>query len=983
MRVARAIAEAKISGEVEIEVVTEGVQVVTGSEEIRAEGGMVAGPVKVIGQEYVNVECRSIDMEWSRRGGREIEKVVEEMRREIREKEVAIRGEKRWVRGYERVKLEERKKQVERAKEEGKDRGRLRERGVYVVTGGTGAIGLEIGRYIAREVKGRIVLVGRSGLGSEGRREEEAGEGEGEGRKKGETETREEDIREKNIREKIREMEEQGAEVEVMRGDVSKEEEIRGVIERVYEKYGEINGLFHCAGTVSGGLIQFKTKETAESVFAPKVRGTQLLDLILKNRKLDFIVLCSSHRSIIGGVGAVDYCSANAFLDAFALSKQYTPGTFVVSINWDAWQQVGMSAKATLQANLTEEALKDAIMPEEGVAALGRILNSSFPQVIVSTRDFNYVIEESETSTASNYLEQLEREPVRVSSHPRPQLATAYVAPRSEAERLIAGIWQQLLGIEPVGIHDNFFELGGDSIISIQVIARAAQAGVRLSARQVFDYQTIAELAAVADTAELVKAEQGSVTGPVMLTPVQHRLLDQKQPDIHHFNQSLLLETEQSLAPASLLKVLDRLLAHHDMLRLRAFESEGRWQQMIAESEDSSMLTCFDLSDLSADHRDLAFRDAVGQTQRVLNISGGPIIRVALFDMGRHMPTRLLFVIHHLAIDAISWRFLLEDLQRAFEQLSSGRPVELPAKTSSFKHWSERLNEYAQSDALLQEVSYWTAERRAHVRALPKDYTDGENTVGSMHVVSVTLEAEETRSLLQDVPATYGTQINDVLMTALLLSFEQWTGAQLLLIDFEGHGREALFEDVDLSRTVGWFTTFYPVLLEGENAVGRGELLKSIKEQLRAIPNHGIGYGLLRYLKKDSAIKESLSRMPQADVSFLYLGQLDQVVQNSSAFQVSKESTGANRSLNGKRDHLLEINGFVVDGRLRMDWMYSEKIHSRATIEALAQGFVAELKSLVAYCLSPNVSGYTPSDFPEAELGQEDLDELIGKLSQA
>jgi acyl transferase domain-containing protein/acyl carrier protein len=539
MRVARAIAEAKISGEVEIEVVTRGVQVVTGSEEIRAEGGLVAGPVKVIGQEYGNVKCRSIDMEWSRRGGREIEKVVDEMRREMKEKEVAIRGEKRWVRGYERVKLgdrvkqEEGVKQVERArgeKREGervservgeriservsergseKERGRLRERGVYVVTGGMGAIGLEIGMYIAREVKGRIVLVGRSGLGSEGRREEE--EVEGEGRKKSQTEAREEDTREKNIRERIREMEEQGAEVEVMRGDVSKEEEIRGVIERVYEKYGEINGLFHCAGAPAADSvrpIQDTSYSDFEAHFQPKVYGLRVLDRVLEGRQIDFCLVQSSLSSILGGLGFFAYSVANSFADAFVREHNQRSSVPWISINWDGWNFAKHTeADAASQSRMTQL----AITPAEGIDALDRILHSyGADQIIVSTRDLYTRIEEwVDLSSIRN------REPLSYrdasSFHPRPALQNAYIAPANQLEQTVASIWQELLGIEQIGIDDDFFEVGGHSLLGIQMLSRIREAfNVDLPLRNVFERPTVADLASMIEEALIAEIEECS-----------------------------------------------------------------------------------------------------------------------------------------------------------------------------------------------------------------------------------------------------------------------------------------------------------------------------------------------------------------------------------------------------------------------------------------------------------------------------------------
>jgi non-ribosomal peptide synthase protein (TIGR01720 family) len=234
---------------------------------------------------------------------------------------------------------------------------------------------------------------------------------------------------------------------------------------------------------------------------------------------------------------------------------------------------------------------------------------------------------------------------------------------------------------------------------------------------------------------------------------------------------------------------------------------------------------------------------------------------------------------------------------------------------------------------------------------------------------------------LQEVPHAYNTQINDVLLTALVQIFAEWIGERSLLVDLEGHGREQLFEDVDLSRTVGWFTTIFPVLLELGKVSHTGEALKSVKEQLHRTPNRGIGYGLLRYLSQDAAMRFKLQGFPQAEVSFNYLGQLDQVLSKPPVLGLAKESSGPEHSRLGSRSHLLDVNGFVAEGRLQLDWTYSKNVHQRATVERLAQGFMEALQSLIAHCQSPEVGGYTPSDFPEAELSQEELDELLGEIS--
>jgi amino acid adenylation domain-containing protein/non-ribosomal peptide synthase protein (TIGR01720 family) len=567
----------------------------------------------------------------------------------------------------------------------------------------------------------------------------------------------------------------------------------------------------------------------------------------------------------------------------------------------------------------------------------------------------------------------------------RAALEVAYAAPRTASEEVLAGIWAQVLGVERVGIHDNFFELGGDSILSIQVIARARQQGLAVTPKQLFEHQTVTTLAAAAGSAEgAVTAEQGVVTGPVPLTPIQAWLFEQELPVPEHFNQSLLLEVKGEVRAgfrADLLRpVMERLLTHHDALRLRFRRGpEGVWQQEEAERETHDVVEVVDVSGLSEVERRAAIEAKGNELQGSLNLTEGPLLRVAYFDHGSGADGRLLIAIHHLAIDGVSWRILLEDLQSGYRALSRGEPMMLPPKTTSFKRWAERLREYAGSQALLGQVSHWTELARGPFAAVPVDHPEGRNTAGSMRRVTVSLGAEETRELLQEVPAVYRTQINDLLLTALSLSLSRWAGGERVLIDLEGHGREDLFEDVDLSRTVGWFTSLFPVALDTGQAKEPGAAIKSVKEQLRRIPEKGIGYGILRYLQP-AEVAEALRAVPRAAVSFNYLGQTDGI--SSGGFALAKESGGRERSERGERRYLLDVNAIVADGQLLVTWAYSEEVHERATVEAVAGSFVAELRALVAHCLSPEAGGYTPSDFPLAGLDQATIDKLFGDKLQ-
>lgn len=568
---------------------------------------------------------------------------------------------------------------------------------------------------------------------------------------------------------------------------------------------------------------------------------------------------------------------------------------------------------------------------------------------------------------------------IDLKSLPSPELSGNFVAPRTAIEKILADIWAQVLRLEQVGIHDNFFELGGDSILSIQIVAKANQAGVQLTPKQVFGCPTIAELGLVVSTSEGITAEQGLIIGEVPLTPIQHWFLAQNQPDSHHWNQSLLLEIQQGHNSNLWEQAVQYLVRHHDALRLHFYPQEIGWEQTISDPEETALLTRIDLSGVPEIAQKTAIEKTSAELQASLNLSVGSLIKFALFDLSPQTNSRLLIIIHHLAVDGLSWRILLEDLQTAYQQLSQGEAIHLPNKTTSFQEWAYRLQEYAQSPILKQELDYWLTQLEQPVSSLPVDYAGRENTVAKACTVSVSLSQQETQALLQDVHQAYHTQINDVLLTALVKAFAAWTGENSLLLELEGHGREDIFSDVNLSRTVGWFTSHCPVLLNLGTMEDLGQVLKDVKERLRSIPTRGLSYGVLRYLSDQG---EKLQSLPQAEVLFNYLGQTDQIMSQSSLFTPAQESTGSARSLRGHRVYLMEVVAIVVSGKLQVNWTYSEAIHQRVTVETLANSFVKALRSLITHCQSSGSEGFTPSDFPQANLNQQNLDKFLAQLNQ-
>ncbi|WP_330215007.1 non-ribosomal peptide synthetase [Pseudomonas sp. AM8] len=541
-----------------------------------------------------------------------------------------------------------------------------------------------------------------------------------------------------------------------------------------------------------------------------------------------------------------------------------------------------------------------------------------------------------------------------------------YVAPRNELESTLAAIWCAVLNVQQVGLDDNFFELGGDSILSIQVVSRARQAGIHFSPRDLFQHQTVQTLAGVATRSEQVSAEQGVLTGASGLTPIQHWFFDTDIPARQHWNQALVLKPLQLLEPHRLEQALLAVLEHHDALRLSFTRRDAQWHAEHLAVPKGGVL-------MQAQVRDMQQCTALfTDTQRSLDLEHGPLVRALLVD-GPQGQQRLLIAIHHLVVDGVSWRVLLEDLQNVYRQLSDGQSVSLPAKTSALRDWAARLQAYAGSESLREELSLWQDRLAGPDAALPVAHPHGSRRNRDADTVSVRLDAEHTRQLLQQAPSAYRTQVNDLLLTALARVLCRWSGHGAALIQLEGHGRESLFDDIDLTRSVGWFTSAYPLRLTPQT--GQGDSIKAIKEQLRAVPHKGLGYGVLRYLA-DDLCKQSMAALPSAQITFNYLGQFDQSFGADALFHPLDESAGLAHDPDAPLPNELSVDSQVYGGELVLRWTFSRERHDPQAIQDLAQAYLAELQALVAHCLEDNAGGLTPSDFPLAHLSQSQLDSL-------
>ena len=556
----------------------------------------------------------------------------------------------------------------------------------------------------------------------------------------------------------------------------------------------------------------------------------------------------------------------------------------------------------------------------------------------------------------------------------RPEVVEEFVAPRTPPEQTLAGIWRDVIGIDRVGVHDNFFELGGDSILSLQIVARARAAGLELTVTQLFECQTVAELAAVAgspDAGHAVAADQSPQTGSADLTPAQHWLLDDPPAGVDHFNQSVLLEVPSAVAVGVLGRALGALVDHHDALRLRFRPGPDGWEAEHGGPTGPVPVGRHDLATLDDERLSGEVGRLAAELQAGLDISTGPVLRAELFDAGPHRPARLLLAVHHLVVDGVSWRYLLEDLWTAYAQLASGSAASLPAKTTPIGQWARAMREYADDPATAATAAEWAALVDPTEVVLPTDGS-GANVVAAADSVTVAGSAATTATLLTRAPATFGARLDELLLAALARTLGAWCGRATVCIDAEGHGRDPLRPEVDITRTVGWFTAIAPARLTVTTDDLAGAVA-GIVEQLRGRPGPAPAFGALRHLSSSASVRDLLGSVPPRQLSFNYLGRFGGPTgDDQPAIRAAREPAGPIRDPRGARRYLIEVDGSVVEGRLAFTWTYCSGIHERATVAARAARFAQELDGLAAACSQE-------PQFPASPL---DADEVATVLTQ-
>jgi amino acid adenylation domain-containing protein/thioester reductase-like protein len=853
IHLAQALGRKGINTGIQVEVVTNNMHEVQGGELLYPLKAAVLGAVKIIPQEYININCFSIDILLPEPGSWREEHLIEQLLTEFTVKspktgrEIAIRGNFRWERSYQQVRLGEKALPLEQG-------------GIYLVTGGLGGIGYAWAKYLAEKAKAKLVLTGRNAKAEK----------------------------------RVRDLEILGAEVLVLRADAADFRQMQKTILKVEKQFGLINGVIHTAGVADyEGIIQERTRERTEPILAPKIKGTVILDVLLKDHPLDFFILCSSLSSILAPFGQVGYAAANAFLDSFALSKnkaghkagsnQHKHQCHYASINWDAWQKVGMAVEAVKRIGGDAGViLKDEILPEEGIEVFKRVIGNRLPRVLVSTKDLNVLIEQwnNQPYPGTNPSGTL---------NPRPGISAKYIAPTNDVEQKLANIWQDFFGIEEVGIHDDFYELGGDSLKAMTILAKIhKESGVQVLLGEFFKNPVIQGLAKYITNA---KPKEHYSLQPVekkeyyMLSSAQKRLyvLHQVELNSQAYNMQEVISLLEETETGKLEGVFKKLINRHESLRT-SFAMIGNEPVQRIHDEVEFKIEYYDIKEVEVKVREepspgsegtrglapLPIEPAARSPQpaaalinsfiRPFDLSRAPLLRAGLIKTNQNRGL-LLLDMHHIITDGISQNIL----EKEFMALCGKPGEELARQRLQYKDFSEWQNKEKQKESLMRQESYWvnllSPPDELPALSLPIDYPRPLIQSFAGHSLNFTLGEEETRTL-KHIAKKSGTTLYMTLLAVFTILLSKLSGQEDIIVGTPTAGRR----HSDIEQIIGMFVNTlamrnYPA---GEKTVEKF-LLEVKKNTLEAFENQEYQF---EDLVDRISVRRDTSRNPLFDVMF-------------------------------------------------------------------------------------------------------------------
>lgn len=534
------------------------------------------------------------------------------------------------------------------------------------------------------------------------------------------------------------------------------------------------------------------------------------------------------------------------------------------------------------------------------------------------------------------------------------------ILPKNEIENMLYEIWKDILKIDEFSIDDNFFKLGGDSILVIQLTNNIKQKGYEVTTKTIFKNQTIQELALNIKKKEVINISNEAVTGFNELIPIQQWFFESKHKEINFWNLPAVIHFKEKHSSQVVEKAINYVANYHDVLKSSFINNEGKYVQNYNNKECNIELKVVSMETEDRDKINSICEECEGN----IDIEKGKVLQGVLFNIKNSQ--RLYLAAHHLVVDGVSWRIIYEDILKTIKAIENKENISLINKTISFKNWSESLKKYSFSNELLNQYNYW------------KNINDNINTIFNLNNVinnednSITvkkvLDSKMTSLLLKKAGKKINTEINDLLLSALYSTFKNIFNVKKLAITLEGHGREDIIDDIDISRTVGWFTTAFPVVLESDN--NADDMILDIKEIMRNIPKKGIGYGILKYITKEiNGERINLNNTP--NISFNYLGDFN------DELEIGSRNYGRFHSGSSNRDSLIEFNIVSVHGELNIYMTYCKDIEEEIIKVKLLDKYIDNLISIIDYCVNMDSVKYSESDFPLSNLGRDCINKII------
>ncbi len=973
---AQALQAEKYDEQVNILGVTSQREAVLADDGIDCMQALIAGPSKIIPYEYPSMRFVTLDVnmsataavDFARFAIRELALLAEQSTDSAGSfnSSVALRNQMRFVRDF--VPLD-----TAKPADQDTQPVNIVKNGVYLVTGGLGGVGMVHAQALAA-YQTRLVLLQRTAFPA-------AAEWDAILADPAKSALLKEQIN------GIRSLQAAGAQVQVLQADVADAAQLAKALAQVRQIFGPVDGLIHCAGYGEFVPIKDTSKEVIDAVLAPKVSGTRELLAALAGENLSLVLLCSSMSVATTGYGLVGYVSACAYLDALAhahLRNGGNPATRFLSINWDVWSTPQQTIKLQ-QDSVQLQRMQDnkaAILPREGIDVIYRALACGQPQAIISTTDFQQLLRKNRKMSDALLAEVLDdgsndMQPDHSSMYERPSLSTEYMAPSSAEEILLASIWQETLGISKVGINDNFFELGGESLLGVKIVVKAKKMGLLIDPKQMFATPTIAQIVQNLGASSALVVDQSQVSGESACTAAQQQFLNASWANKDHWNVGIVLDIAQAITASQFKDIAATLIGQHDVLRSHFSRNQaGQWRQLYDAASIDGNVEYIDLSSFDRPAFSEQLQQHCQRLQTEISVASGPVFKLAYFKASA-APDKLAILAHHLVMDAVSLGVVMEDLSVLLAGVAegSGRGLsqQLPPKTSSYKDFSIKLSEHVNSGALQADVDYWRKiadDQSAAPSAVRLDIPGGSNLERDTDTVSHCLSAELTQTLLQDAARQSGLKANELLLAALVKTLSDWqrqSGAVMgaVPIDLVGHGRPA-FDDLDLSRTVGWFGTgaCLPLLLAYAPLPVQ---VLSVKSQVDAVPHQGLSLSWLRELHESPALKAVLARLPKAAVSLNYLGQIDQLAQGGLA-SAAQESIRHLRDPANDRLYQHDIIAYSQDGRITLNWSFSKNQYHKASIQGLLEGLVECLQQLAHIDWNQAHAAYARRDLSDAIL---------------